>query len=109
MYSMQLADETVVEFEGMNGTNYIVGQEAMDTSIFTDENLKKVTVTDDDGNVETFENLSFIQQQKQLNGDYYVCFREKSTQELLNEARDEKDTEMQLALVELYEMILGGE
>ncbi len=109
MYEMKLNDDTVIEFEGMNGTNYIVGQEAMDTSVFTEDNLKSVTITDDGGNVEIFENLFLIQQQKQMDGDYYVCFGQKTEQELADEARNEQNTEIQLALVELYELILGGE
>lgn len=109
MYTMTLADGTAVQFDGLNGTNYIVpNQTAMDTGIFTDENLVSGTVTDEDGVETAFENWAFIQQQKQLNGDYYICFRQKSDAELEEEARAERETEVQEALVELYEMLLGG-
>ncbi len=109
MYTMTLADGTTVQFSGLNGTNYIVpDQTAMDTGIFTDENLVSGTVTDEDGVETTFENWSFIQQQRQMNGDYYICFRQKTDAELEAEARATRETEVQEALVELYEMILGG-
>ena len=109
MYTMTLADGTAVQFSGMNGTNYIVpGQTAMDTGIFTDENLVSGTVTDEDGVETAFENWAFIQQQKQLSGDYYIYFRQKSDEELEAEARAARETEVQEALVELYEMLLGG-
>ncbi len=80
----------------------------MDTGIFTDENLVSGTVTNEDGVETTFENWAFIQQQRQMNGDYYICFRQKSDAELEAEARAARETEVQEALVELYEMILGG-
>lgn len=109
MYTMTLADGTTVRFDGMNGTNYIVpDQTEMDTGIFTDDNLASGTVTDESGNTEAFANWAFIQQQKQLSGDYYICFRQKTDAELEDEARTERETEVQEALVELYEMILGG-
>ncbi len=109
MYTMTLADGTAVRFNGMNGTNYIVpDQTAMDTGIFTDEALVSGTVTDEDGVETAFENWAFIQQQRQMNGDYYICFRQKTDAELGAEARAVRETEVQEALVELYEMILGG-
>lgn len=109
MYTMTLADGTTVRFSGLNGTNYIVpGQTALDTDIFTDENLVSGTVTDGDGNTEAFANWAFIQQQRQMNGDYYICFRQKTDAELEAEAQAEETVSMQEALVELYEMILGG-
>ncbi|MCC8063666.1 MAG: hypothetical protein LIO70_01110 [Clostridiales bacterium] len=110
MYTITLADGIAVEFAGLNGTNYIVkGASPLDTSIFTDENLASGTVTDEDGVETPFTNWSFIQQQKQLNGDYYICFRQKSKEELDAEAKAARETEVQEALVELYELLLGGD
>ncbi len=101
MYKMTLADGTLVKFSDMNGTNYITqDQTELDTSIFTDENLKSGTVVHTTGDKETveFENWSFIQQQKQLNGDYYICFRQKSEQELKEEEREQSEGKTQALL-----------
>ncbi|MCD8376877.1 MAG: hypothetical protein LUD69_08025 [Oscillospiraceae bacterium] len=107
MYTMILSDSTKVTFSGMNGTNYIVPDRAeMDTSIFTDDNLASGTITDEDGNMEEFSNWAFIQQQKQPSGDYYICFRQKTDQELADEARDSYITTLEDALIELYEAML---
>lgn len=103
MYTMTLADGTEIEFDGVNGNNFIVpGKKEMDVDVFSDENLVSGTVKDGDGNEYPFENLSFTQQQKQLNGDYYVCFHEKTAQEILNESMEE-------LLVELAEIAIEDE
>lgn len=102
--TITLADGNQVKFAGINGTNYVVpNQEAMDVSVFTDDNLTSGSITDENGNVETFKNWAFIQQQKQLNGDYYVCFRQKSAQEVADAERDAYIATLEDALLELYE------
>lgn len=100
MYKMILADGTEVKFDGVNGNNFIVpNQKEMDTDVFTDENLASGTVTDDDGNEYPFTNLSFTQQQKQRNGDYYICFHERTEQEV--ELAEIHDLLVQVAEVEV--------
>ncbi|MCD7810250.1 MAG: hypothetical protein LUG91_00095 [Ruminococcus sp.] len=109
MYNMTLADGTVVKFADMNGTNYITkDQTEIDTSVFTDENLKSGSIVHTTGDKETieFENWAFIQQQKQPDGDYYIAFRQKSSQELADELRDAYITALEEALIELYESTL---
>ena len=109
MYNMTLADGTVVKFADMNGTNYITkDQTEIDTSVFTDENLKSGIVVHTTGDKETVEikNWSFIQQQKQLDGDYYVAFRQKTEQEVADEERDAYIATLEDALIELYEASL---
>ncbi len=109
MYKITLADGTIIEFADLNGTNFVTqNQTEIDTSIFTDENLVSGTITKDDGSIEEFRNWSFIQQQKQLTGEYYICFRQKTEAELEAELQEARETELQEALVELYEMMLGG-
>ncbi|MCD7882537.1 MAG: hypothetical protein LUI87_02345 [Lachnospiraceae bacterium] len=104
MITMTLADGTEVTFSGMNGTNYIVpDKKEMDTSVFTEENLVSGKFTDEDGTVEEFANLRFIQQQKQLDGDYYICFWQKTEQELKDEATEKYISTLEDALLELYE------
>ncbi|MCC8047310.1 MAG: hypothetical protein LIP12_17790 [Clostridiales bacterium] len=104
MITMTLADGTEVKFSGMNGNNYIVpDQKEMDASIFTDENLVSGTITNEDGTTEEFANLRFIQQQKQLDGDYYICFWQITEQELKEKAMNTYISTLEDALLELYE------
>ncbi|MCD8208133.1 MAG: hypothetical protein LUD72_09385, partial [Bacteroidales bacterium] len=99
MVKLTLADGAEVEFAGINGSNFIVpDQKEMDTSIFTDENLKSVTVETDDGK-EEFKNWTFVQQQKQANGDYYICFTEIPAQDIAN--AEVKDLVIQIAEIEI--------
>ncbi len=104
MYKICLADGTEVEFSGMNGDNFIVpDQKEMDVSVFTDDNLKSVTITNDDGNTAEFENLSFTQQQKQKNGDYYICFHQKTDQEVKNEELEAEVESLKKSVVSIAE------
>ncbi len=103
MAKLTMADGTTVEFAGINGNNFIVpDKKQMDTSIFTDSNLKAGTIETDDGESYEFKNLRFTQQQKQLNGDYYICFHEITPQE------KEDDTETLLLQVACAEVEAGA-
>ena len=98
MYKITLNDGTVIDNLTVNGTNF-VSKDKIDESIFTKDNLKKVTINDT-----VYENLVFIQQMKLADG-YYIAFRQKTAEEITQENM----TDVQLALAEIYEMILGGE
>ena len=98
MYKITLNDGTVIDNLTVNGTNF-VSKDKVDESIFTKDNLKKVTINDTD-----YENLVFIQQMM-LSDGYCIAFRQK-TAEAITQANM---TDVQLALAEIYEMILGGE
>lgn len=112
LYTITLADGRKLTNLGKNGDNY-VSQEKVDESIFKD-NLSIMTVTDD--NAETvYHNMEFIQQQKWVDGTWYLAFREKTSQEMAMEAlkkavldNESNMTDLQLALAEVYEMMLGG-
>lgn len=111
-YTITLADGTELTGLGKNGDNF-VSQDRIDESIF-DDNLSVMTVFD--GETETvYHNVELIQQQKWFDGSWYLAFREKTTQEQtmerLNKAVSENAdsmTDLQIALTEVYEMILGG-
>lgn len=55
--------------------------------------------------------MVFIQQMEWADGTFYLAFREQTPQEKMLAAiaaNSESVTDMQLALAEVYEMILGG-
>lgn len=92
----------------MNGTNY-VSKEKVDETIFKD-NLSTMKVSD--GETETtYTDMVFIQQMEWADGTFYLAFREKTKEEKLVAALNATSnsiTDVQVALAEVYEMVLGG-
>lgn len=109
MYTITLADGTKLKDLDMNGTNY-VSKKKVDESIFTDTNLATVKISD--GETETtYTDMVFIQQMEWSDGTFYLAFREKTKEEKLVAiitANTNSVTDVQVALAEVYEMILGG-
>ena len=96
-YTITLADGKKLTGLTKNGDNY-VSKKKVDESIFTD-NLTTMTVSD--GETETtYQNVELIQQMEFPDG-WYLCFRELTEAELAV-------TELQEALAEVYELIVGG-
>ena len=96
-YTITLADGKKLTGLTKNGDNY-VSKKKVDESIFTD-NLTTMTVSD--GETETtYKNVELIQQMEFPDG-WYLCFRELTEAELAV-------TELQEALAEEYELIVGG-
>lgn len=114
MYTITLADGTKLTNLGKNGTNY-VSQTKVDESIF-EQNLSTMTISgteEETGEVtETvYSDMVFIQQMEWFDGTFYLAFREKTESEkMLEKIAENRDTatDMQLALTEMYEMIVGG-
>ena len=108
MYTITLADGKKLTGLEMNGTNY-VSKEKGDESIFKD-NLS--TMKFSDGETETtYTDMVFIQQMEWVDGTFYLAFREKTKEEKLVAAitaNTNSVTDVQVALAEVYEMILGG-
>lgn len=113
MYTIQLADGRKLEGLGRNGSNYI-SQTKVDVGIFTD-NLSTMTIRDEDTGEEiVLHDAELIAQQRWADG-WYLCFRELSPQEktliAIKQAlasNADSMTDIQVALAEVYEMILGG-
>ncbi len=111
-YTITLADGRKLTDLGKNGDNF-VSPEKVDETIFKN-NLSVMTVFD--GETETvYHNVELIQQQEWADGSWYLAFREQTAQEramaALNKAvADNADsmTDLQMALAEVYEMIVGG-
>lgn len=77
----------------------------MDESVFKD-NLSTLEITDGEETI-TMHNAELIQQVEDADG-FHICFRELSAQELQNKVTESNVTDIQVALAELYEMIVGG-
>lgn len=107
-YTITLADGRKLTGLSKNGDNF-VSSEKVNETIFKD-NLSTMKVSDGETE-ETFENMVFIQQMEWADGTFYLAFREQTPQEKMLAAiaaNSESVTDMQLALAEVYEMILGG-
>lgn len=108
MYTITLANGTKLTGLDMNGTNY-VSKEKVDETIFKD-NLSTMKVSD--GETETtYTDMVFIQQMEWADGTFYLAFREKTKEEKLVAALNATSnsiTDVQVALAEVYEMVLGG-
>ena len=98
MYTITLADGKKLENLDKNGDNY-VSKTKVDESIFKN-NLSKVTISD--GETETtYENVEFVQQMQWSDGTWYLVFRVVS-------GAEKSITDIQMALADVYEMLLGG-
>ena len=108
MYTITLANGKNLTGLDMNGTNY-VSKEKVDETIFKD-NLYTMKVSD--GETETtYTDMVFIQQMEWADGTFYLAFREKTKEEKLVAALNATSnsiTDVQVALAEVYEMVLGG-
>lgn len=107
-YTITLADGRKLTGLGKNGDNF-VSTEKVDETIFED-NLSTMTISDGESE-ETYKDMVFIQQMEWPDGTYYLAFREKSQTEKVYAAlvaTGNSVTDIQVALAELYEMILGG-
>ena len=107
-YTITLADGRKLTGLDKNGDNF-VSTEKVDESIF-ENNLSTMTVSDGETE-ETFKDMVFIQQMEWADGTFYLAFREKTKEEKLVAAiaaNASSVTDVQVALAEVYEMILGG-
>lgn len=101
MYTITLKDGTKLENLDMNGNNYVSKTE-IDTTIFTNDNLSKIVVSD--GETETtYENMKFIQQTKYSDG-YYFILAEMTERDKMLKAMEENSQSINDILV----AILGG-
>ena len=106
MYKITLADGTALENLVLNGNNYVAST-AVDDAIFKD-NMTIVTITNlDDGTAEQIEDgvlLSNIVR----DGKSWLVLGQKSAEQKRLETIDSTFTDLQMALAEVYEMMIGG-
>lgn len=106
MYKITLADGTTLENLVLNGNNFI-SPAAVDDAVFTG-NMASVIITDmESGSTDQMEDgvlLSNIVR----DGRSWFVLGQKSLEQKLREAIDASFTDLQLALAEVYEMMIGG-
>lgn len=102
MYIVKLNDGTEIKNLTLNGNNFVSQTEILD-SVFED-NLETVTITNTDTDeVTTFNNAFLVQNQKYEDGWYFIL-AEKTREQLIVE----DITNIEMALAEVYEIILGN-
>lgn len=111
MYTITLADGTKLENLELNGNNYIA-EGVIEDSVF-EGNLATVTITDGE-KTEVFTDMKLMSNRVDGGKSWFVL-GEKTAQEKVMErlvaalsVNAESITDVQLALAEVYEMILGG-
>lgn len=106
MYKITLADGTTLENLVLNGNNYI-SPTAVNDAVFKD-NMANVAITNlEDGTTEQITDgvlLSNIVR----DGKSWIVLGEKSAEEKRQETIDSTFTDLQMALAEVYEMMIGG-
>ena len=111
MYKITLHDGTVLDNLELNGNNFI-SEKVIDDSVF-DGNLDTVTISNGE-TTKTYTDMKLMSNRVDGGKSWFVL-GEKTEQEKAMErlvaalnVNAESITDVQLALAELYEMILGG-
>ena len=107
MYTVTLSDGSKIENLTMNGNNF-VSKSKLTEEMFTNK-LSKVTVNDGKTNTE-YGNMVLVQV-TQMGDECWFILRKKTKEEKLIDAISaigSSVTDVQVALAEVYEMILGG-
>ena len=111
MYQITLHDGTVLDNLELNGNNFISAK-VIDDSVFSG-NLDTVTISKGETS-ETYTDMKLLSNRVDGGKSWFVLGekteQEKAMERLLTSlsANAESITDVQLALAELYEMILGG-
>ena len=100
MYTIKLNNGTVLTNLTLNGNNFISDKILLD-NIFTD-NLDTVEISDGE-NIRIYNDMVLVAN-RVIDGKSWFILAEK-TPEM---KREEEMSDLQLALVELYESLLGG-
>jgi hypothetical protein len=100
MYTVTLSDGTKIENLSMNGNNFVSNDRI--TEAMFENKLSRVTVNDGE-NETTYEKMVLVQV-TQMGDEYWFILRERTTEEIA----EQEITDMQLALADVYEMLMGG-
>jgi hypothetical protein len=99
-YKMTLADGTVIENLDYNGT-HCTSKTRLDPTIFTDERLATVTITQGKDKIE-LSNMELIDLSKPEGSDeYYICMVQKSPTQIKQAEIERAEQETNLAVAEL--------
>lgn len=102
MITITLSDGTVLNNLEQNGNNFITAQNI--TEDFFTGKLSAVTVDYDNGYSEELSDCALYHCEKDDNGKTWFVIGEKTERM----KQEDRNTELELALTELYEMIIGG-
>ena len=111
MYKITLHDGTVLDDLELNGNNFI-SEKVIEDAVFSG-NLDTVTISNGETS-ETYTDMKLMSNRVDGGKSWFVlgekAAQEKAMERLLTSlsANAESITDVQLALAELYEMILGG-
>lgn len=98
-YKMTLADGTVIENLDYNGT-HCTSKTRLDPTIFTDERLATVTITQGKDKIE-LSNMELIDLSKPEGSDeYYICMVQKSPTQIKQASIDKEATYTNQAVAE---------
>lgn len=104
MYKITLNDGTTIENLELNGNNFIAEGE-IDSGVFDG---KLGTVTFSDGETEeTYTDMKLLGNAVR-EGRSWLVFGEKTAEEKRQETVNANFTDVQMALAEVYEMIIGA-
>ncbi len=90
MLTITLKDGTILKDLKLNGNNYVSDVE-IDTTIFTDDNLSKIVVEDENGKTE-YTDLKFVQEVKYTDGYYFVFTEKTETDKLLSALKEQSQS-----------------
>ena len=103
MYTITLQNGTKLENLELNGNNFI-SNSIINDEVFKD-NLKTVTISDDT-NTDTYDDMILIQNQIYENQSWFIL-AEKTPEQKEKEALSANFTDIELAIIEMYEQLLG--
>lgn len=106
MYKIILANGTEIGNLELNGNNYI-SPTAVDTTVF-EGNMAKVTITDVDSDDTQKITDGVLLSNIVREGRSWIVIGQKSVEQKWQEAVDTAFTDLQLALAEVYEQMIGG-
>lgn len=104
MYTITLANGTKLTKLELNGNNYIASSIIKD-SVFAG-NLGTVTITDGTTST-TYKDMVLIQNTV-YDGFSWFILAEKTSEDTARDVSEKIITDLQMALAEVYELILGG-
>ena len=113
MYTIILNDGTKIENLELNGNNYISAVSLSDSDF--DGKLDTVTIIDAEGKETVHTDMELGACRQMDDGRYWFILQQKSKQQIAQEkmkalidSHTAGLTEVELALVEIYELMIGG-
>lgn len=105
MFTIKLSDGTKLKNIALNGDTF-VSQSEIEDSVFEGK-LGTVEITDEESKEVKVLHDAQLRLNTAFGDEWWFVIQEKSADEKAQEAATEALTEVQIALAELYEMIIG--